>query len=41
MEEQLGTQKDIVKEMNEFLVVQNNEIAKHCGIVGGLESTSH
>ena len=38
MEENLGNQKSIVKEMNEFLQIQNAEIEKHCGIVGQLES---
>ena len=38
MEENLDNQKQIVKEMNEFLQIQNAEIEKHCGIVGQLES---
>ena len=40
MEESLDNQKQIIKEMNEFLTIQNAEIEKHCGIVGQLESKS-
>lgn len=37
MEENLNRDKDIVKEMNEFLNWNDGKIKEHCAIVGGLE----
>ena len=37
MEENLNRDKDIVKEMNEFLQWNDGKVKEHCAIVGGLE----